>query len=329
MNRNRVMQGLGMLLLPAALMSPVMAQESAQNYPSRPVTLVIPYPAGGPNDLEGRLYMGKLTTALGKPFVIDFKPGAGGVIGHDHVAKSKADGYTLLLAAGSFTIQPSLSRKLPYDTVKDFAPVSLMSRRASVLVANMNFPAKTFQEYLAYAKANPGKINFGTTGVGSTAHMGGAWMHSASNTRVTYVHYKGLGPMLLELVSGPLDVGPSGLLSAMQLIRSGKLRPLAIMEDRRSKLLPDVPTAAEQGIPGFNNVLWLGVLAPAETPAGIVNKLADELAKVARAPDIAAKIESEGSVLVGSTPAEFRELISVETARWQKVVREAGIKIDD
>jgi tripartite-type tricarboxylate transporter receptor subunit TctC len=217
MNRNRVVQGLGMLLLPAALMSPGMAQEAAQSYPSRPVTLVIPYPAGGPNDLEGRLYMGKLTMALGKPFVLDFKPGAGGAIGHDHVAKSKADGYTLLLAAGSFTILPSLTRKLPYDTVKDFAPVSLMSRRASVLVAHMNFPAKTFQEYLAYAKANPGKINFGTTGVGSTAHMGGAWMHSAANTKVTYVHYKGLGPMLLELVSGPLDVGPSGLLSAMQL----------------------------------------------------------------------------------------------------------------
>lgn len=326
----KALRGSAYLALIAALFSGAgSAQESADVFPSKPVTVVIPYAAGGPNDFEMRLYATKLNAALGQPFLLEFKPGAGGAIGNAYVAKAKPDGYTLLLQAGGFTILPAFSKRLPYDSVKDLAPVSLMSKRASVLVAHPSFAAKNFSDYVAFAKSNPGKVNFGTTGIGSTAHLAGAWIDSATGTKTTFVHYKGLGPLLLELVGGQLDVAPSGLLSALPLIKSGKLRPIALMEDRRSRLLPDLPTVQEQGVPGFNSVLWIGISAPAATPQAIINKLSDELAKVARMPDVIATLEAEGSSLVGSTPAQFRQLIVTEIGRWQKIVQEAGIKVEE
>jgi tripartite-type tricarboxylate transporter receptor subunit TctC len=306
-----------------------LAQEPESAWPSKPVTFIVPYAVGGPNELEARLWASKLQPVWGQPVLVDMKPGAGGAIGHNFVARAKPDGYTLLQPSGGFTILPALTRKLPYDSLKDLVPVTLMSRRASALVARPNFPANDFKEYLAYVKANPSKVNFGTTGQGSTAHMAGAWLQSASNTKATLIHYKGTAPMLNDLLGGQLDVAPSGLLSAMSLIRSGKLKALAVLEDRRSKLLPDLATVSEQGIPGFNSVLWLGVSVPAGTSAGIVNKLNAELVKVAQSPDVIAKMEAEGSVMVGSTPAQFRELIVSEVTRWQKVAQEAGIQPED
>lgn len=318
-----------MMLIGSMLPSPGYSQSAPDTFPVKPVTFVVPYAAGGPNDFEARLYSTKLNAALGQPFLLDFKPGAGSAIGNTYVAKAKADGYTLLLVAGGFTIMPAFSKNLPYDSVKDFAPIALMSKRSSVLLSRPSFSAKNFTEYIEYAKAHSGKVNLGTSGFGTTSHMAGAWIHSATSTKVTFVHYKGLGPVLLELIGGQLDVAPSGLLSAMPLIRSGKVRPLAILEDRRSKLLPDIATVQEQGIPGFNSVLWLGFSAPAETPLGIVNKLSEELGKVARLPDVMATLEAEGSALVGSTPAQFRQLIVTEIGRWRQVVQDAGIKIED
>ena len=298
-------------------------------YPSRPVTLILAIAAGGANDLEARLEAAKMGEFLGQPFLLDFKPGASGAIGNAYVAKSRPDGHTLLIATAAFTILPAFNKNLPYDTIKDFAPVSLMSQRTSVLVVRPSFPAQTFAEYIAYARANPAKINFGTTGVGGTAHLAGAWMHTASNTNVTFIPYTGTGPQLPDLYSGRLDAAPVSVSVALPLVKAGKVRALAVFEDKRSKLLPDLPTVAEQGIAGYNSVLWLGIAAPAATPAPIVNRLNEAFIRVAKSPDVISTLEGQGNEMVGSTPAQFRQLIATETERWRKVVQDAGIKIEN
>lgn len=304
------------------------SQGAADVYPAKPVTLVNPYAAGGPADAESRLYAAKLTALLGQPFIIEYKPGAGTAIGSAYVAQAPADGHTLLVATGSLTVLPALYKNLSFDVLKDFAPVSLMSQRTSVLLAHPSFPARNFREYIAHAKANPGKINFGTAGAGSITHLAGAWMHGASNTSVTFVHYKGTAPGMLDLLAGRIDVTAAGLLSALPSIKAGKLRAIAVMGTEHSKLLPGVLTIDEQGIPGYNYASWLGISAPAGTPAAIVAKLGETLAKVAKAPEVAGPLEAEGGVMIGSTPAQFRQVMASEVERWQKVVRDAGIKLE-
>lgn len=304
------------------------AQGAADSYPSKPVTLVNPYAAGGPADRETRLYAAKLTAMTGQPFVIEYRPGAGTAIGSGYVAKAPADGYTLLVATGSLTVLPALYKDLTFDVRKDFAPVSLMSQRTSVLLAHPSFPAKNFREYIAYAKANPGKINFGTAGAGSITHLAGAWMHGATDTRITFIHYKGTAPAMVDLLAGRVDLTAAGLLTALPAIKAGKLRAIAIMGEEPSALLPGVQTIDEQGIPGYNYASWLGISAPAGTPAAIVNKLGETLAKVAKSPDVAGPLEAEGGVMIGSTPAQFRQVMVSEVDRWQKVVRDAGIKLE-
>ena len=299
----------------------------AQPYPAKPVTLIVSAAPGGPNELEARIYANKMTELLAQQFLLDFKPGAGTTLGPAFVAKAAADGYTRLVATGNFTVAPSFYKNLSYNNVRDFAPLSLMSKRMSALLVHPSFPAKSFAEYLAYAKTSPGKLNFGTTGAGSITHLAGAWMHSATGTQATFVHYKGAGPQQLDLVSGRLDATAMGLLVGLPLIKAGKLRALAILNDRRSDLLPGVPTIAEQGIPGYDYPAWLGLLAPAGTPAAVVGRLSENLARVAKSPDVAAKLEAEGGVMIGSTPAQFGQLIVAETARWQKLIQELGITL--
>lgn len=300
----------------------------ANDFPSRPVVMIVPFAAGGAIDGETRHYANKMTGLMGQQFVIDYKPGAGGRIGNSYVAKSRPDGYTLLLANGSFTVYPAVDSDLPFDTVKDFAPVSLMSQRTTVLVASPSFSPKTFADYIAYAKANPGKINYATTGSGSLGHLSPAWLHSATNTKVTFIHYKGAAPQLLDLAAGRVDVASGNILAQMPLIRAGKVRPLAILTNRRSKLLPEIPTAAEH-IPGFNFTNWLGIVAPAGTPSSVVNKLSEGFAKIAKAPDLIAALDAEDIALVGSTPAQFRQHINTEVALWKRVVQENGIKLEE
>lgn len=306
-----------------------LAQDKADAYPSKPFVFVVPVAVGGPNDLEARLYAAKMSGLTGQQFIVDNKPGAGTRIGTAYVAKAKPDGYTLLVVTGNFTTIPALHKDLPFDTIRDFAPVSLMSKRPLVLFSYPSFPAKTFGEYIAYAKANPGKINFGTTGVGGISHLLGSWMHSATNTKVTFIPYKGTGPMLPDLFAGRVDVHVTILPYTLPLIKSGKVRPLAITDDKRSKLLPDLPTVAEQGIPGYNYASWHGYAAPGATPAATVTKLSEGFARVAKAPDVAGPSEAEGHVMVGSTAAQFRQLIVTETDRWRKVVQDAGIRLEE
>ncbi len=309
--------------------APAAKAQAADGYPARPVMVVAGIAAGGPIDLEARLYTPRIGAMLGQSFVLDFKPGASGTIGAALVARAKPDGYTLMVVSAGFTVFPSFYKDLSFDVVKDFAPVSLMSERTSVLQVPESFPVKSFPEYIAHARANPGKINYGTTGAGSITHLAGAWMHGATGTRVTFIPYKGTGPLLLELVAGRVDVASGTLVAALPIIRQGKVRPIAILNDKRSRLMPEVPTVAEQGVPGYNYSNWIGFIASAGTPPAIVNKLSEAFARVARVPEVVAALEAEGSTAVGSTPAQFRQLIATETARWQKVVDDNGIRLQE
>lgn len=302
--------------------------QPADTFPAKPVSLVVPYAAGGPADVETRLYATKLG-AVGQPFMLDYKPGAGATIGTAYVAKAAPDGYTLLLVSTGFTTFPALYKDLPFDTIRDFSPVSLMSRNDSVLLARPGFPPKSFSDYIAYAKAYPGKVNFGTAGAGGIIHLAGGWMHSATGTQVTFVHYKGGGPIVVDILGGRLDVATAPLISALPLLKSGKAGVLAILNDKRSALLPQLPTVAEQGIPGYSYGNWYGFVVPAATPGPIISKLNEGLVRVTQDPSVAATLEASGSVLIGSTPAQFRQLIAQEVVRWQKVVKDTGIKLED
>ena len=313
----------------ALVLGQAFAQGSADTYPARPVTVIASIAAGGPIDLEARLYLPRISTLLGQSFVMDFKPGAAGSIGSGYVAKSRPDGYTLLVTSAGFTVFPAFYKDLSFDVVKDFAPISAMSERASVLMVPAAFAVKSFAEYIAYARANPGKINYGTTGVGSITHLAGAWMHGATNTRVTYIPYKGTGPLLVELVAGRVDVASGTLIAALPLVKTGKVRPIAMLNARRSPRLPDVATVAEHGVPGYNYQNWVGFLAPGGTPAAIVNKLGEGFARVARMPEVIATLDAEGSAAVGNTPAQFSRQIATETALWQKIVQDNGIKLEE
>ena len=312
----------------AALFSSAAFAQAPAGYPSKPITIINTYPAGGPVDIELRLYIGKLKDLIPQPFMQDLRPGAGATIGIGHVAKSAPDGYTLLAAPGNFTIVPAFYKDMGFDTLKDFAPISLLTQKPFVLLTNASFPPKSIGEYVAYAKANPGKINFATSGGGGSGHLIGAWLHSLSKTQATFVHYKGNNAQIADLLSGRVDVMPAALVAAMPLVQSGKVRALALTGDKPSALLPGVQTIAEQGVAGYNYSFWLGLMAPAGTPAPIVNRLSETFAKILREPDVLAALGADGSVAVGSTPAQFRQLIVAETERWTKLVQEAGIKLE-
>lgn len=300
--------------------------QSATSYPTRPVTVIVPFAAGGPADLESRLYTPKLTELLGQSIVIDYKPGGGTAVGTQQVIRSKPDGYTLLAATAALTVFPAFQRELGFDVVKDLQPISLMSKRSSVMMVRPGFPAATFTEYVSYARSNPGKINYGTAGVGEVSHLAGLWLHALTKTTATFVPFKGTGPVLIELMAGRVDVTSGTLVAALPVIRSGKARALVMLSDQRSKQLPDVPTVAEQGYPEYNYSNWLGFLAPPGTPAAIVTRLNEAMAKVARLPEIVTALDGQGSIAVGGSPSEFGQLVAAEVMRWRKIVDDAELK---
>lgn len=307
---------------------PALACSQAPNWPAKPVTLITPFPAGGPVDAEVRLYTLKLNQALGQPFILDAKPGAGTTIGTAYVAKSASDGYTLLVTNSSFSITPAFYPDLPYDPLRDIAPISLMSKRSTGLFAAASAPFGTLAAYLAHARAHPGEINMGTVGAGGALHLSGAWLHSATGTEVTFVHYKGAGPMYIDMFAGRTQAAFVGLSSALPYLKAGKLKLLAIANLERSPLMPAVPTVAEQVVPGFEYSSWIGIAGPAAIPPAVLEKINAEFVKVARAPDIAEKLAPSGTMLVGSTPALFRQYLAQEINRWKKLVSELGIKAE-
>lgn len=310
------------------LCAPSWAQESAALYPSKSVLLIDAQAAGGPADREARLYAQKISGYLGQNFLIESKPGAGTTIASAYVARAKPDGYTLQIVTGSFGIFPALYPNLPFDTLKDFAPVSLMSQRTTVLIAHPGFPAKTFDEYLAYARDHPRKINFSALGIGSGAHLGGVWLHGMTKTQVTFIHYKGVSQQTPDLVAGRVDATFGSALSALPLIKAAKVRVLAIGNDQRSNLLPGVPTISEY-LPGFNYQAWLGFVAPAATPQAIINKLHEGFVRAAREPDVASALEAEGCLIVASTPAQFRQFLVADTARNRRLIQDHAIRLSD
>jgi tripartite-type tricarboxylate transporter receptor subunit TctC len=301
---------------------------SAQEYPSRPVHVVVPYPAGGPNDIIVRLVGSKLSRALGQPVVVENRPGAGGNIGTDSVAKSAPDGYTLVsVGPGALIINPLLG-KVPYDTMRDFAPVTIMAVAPNALVAHPSFPAKTVAELIALARAKPGAINYASGGTGSTPHLAGALFAVMAKVQLTHVPYKGTGPATADLVGGQVQIAFLGIPTVLPHIRSGKLRALAVTGKRRSPELPGVPTVEEAGVPGYELSPWYGLLAPAGTPRAVITRLADEVTKIVRAPEMREQLSAQGAEPTGGAPEEFARTLRSDAATWKKVVKEAGIRAD-
>ena len=299
----------------------------AQPYPSKPITVIVPFAAGGPVDTDTRRYTARMSALLGQPVVVDYRPGAGTSIGAQHVARSTPDGYTLLSDSSAFSVFPAFYKDLKFDPVRDLEPITMMHFIVSALLVPTSSPLTSLSDYLAYSKAHPGKLNYGTSGVGDISHLSAIWMHAIAGTKVTFVPYKGNSPMLADLVGGRVDVGSSSLVNALPQIRAGKLRALAVRGSRRASPIPDVPTVSEHpGLQEFSSDNWLGFFAPAGTPGPVMEKLSSVLTAITAIPEIAAELESQASTPVGSTPVQFKAFVAKEIARWKKVVNDAGIQ---
>jgi len=300
----------------------------AQDYPARAVHVVVPYPAGGPNDIIVRLVGQKLAESLGQPFVVENRPGAGGNIGTDFVAKSAPDGYTLLsVGPGALIINPLIG-KVPYNTMRDFAPVTVMAVAPNALVAHPSFEADSVQALIALAKREPGKINYASGGTGSTPHLAAALFAVMAKVELTHVPYKGTAPATSDLIGGQVQIAFLGIPTVLPHVRSGKLRALATTGKRRSPELPGVPTVDEAGVPGYELSPWYGLLAPAGTPRAVVVRLAAETTRIVRAPEMREKLVAQGAEPAGGTPEECTETLRADIATWTRVVKEAGIRGD-
>jgi tripartite-type tricarboxylate transporter receptor subunit TctC len=316
-----------LLIVLCVLLAPGFA--AAQDYPAKPIRIVIPYPPGGASDLTARLLGQKMAEAWGQQVIPDNRPGANGIVALEHVAKSAPDGYTLLLAnLGPNAINPAVYAKLPYDPVKDFSTITLTTLVPQVLVASPALEAKSIAELVALARANPGRINYGTGGNGSANHLAVELMASIAGVKFTAVPYKGDAPAMADAISGQVSMTLPTVLAATPHIRSGKLRPLAVTTKTRVSSLPDVPTMQEAGIPGYESVSWGGLMAPAGTPPAIINKLHAEFARILKLPDVVERMEALGSTIVGSGPAEFSAFLQAEIRKWDAVAKKAGIRVE-
>jgi tripartite-type tricarboxylate transporter receptor subunit TctC len=305
------------------------AAGAASDYPTKPVRLVVPFAPGGGTDITARAVAQKLTEALGKPFVVDNRGGAGGVIGAELVAKSTPDGYTLVLGSpGPLTINPNLQSKMPYDSLKDFAPISLMTVSPFMLVLHPSVPASNVKELIALAKAKPDALNFGTGGNGSVAHFSAEQFKALAGVRMTHVPYKGSAPSVLDLLSGRLQLVFENLPVVLPHIRAGKLKALAVGSSKRSVLVPEYPTIAEAGVPGYESTTAFGVLAPAKTPRAIVERLSREIAAAIKAPDLKEGLAARGFEPVGSTPEEYAAHLRDELKRYAHIVKVANIRLE-
>ena len=313
----------------AALVVATSSTAMAQAWPTRAVRIIVPSPPGDGSDVTARAIADKLQAALGQPFVVENKPGAGGVVGAEQVAHAAADGYTLVMGnAGSHGINAAVYTQLNYDVVRDFAPVSLIAQSPNVLVANPNAPFRTVRELADAARAQPGKLDFASGGQGSSAHMSMELFKSLTKTDLNHIPYKGATPALTDIISGTVPVMFVNLPPALGHIKSGKVRALAVTTAKRWPALPDVPTVAESGVEGFETVAWFGLLAPAGTPPAIIERLAGEVRRITMLPDVRARIEATGAEPVGSTPQEFARRIGDDVDKWKRVAAAARIRID-
>jgi tripartite-type tricarboxylate transporter receptor subunit TctC len=313
----------------AALLALSAAAAGAQTYPSKPIRLVVPFPAGGSLDVVARAIGQKLSEAWGQPIVVDNRPGAGGNIGADLVAKSRPDGYTILEGAlSTHAVNVSLYSRMPYDPVRDFDPITLVAVTPNVLVLNPSVPANNVKELIAYAKANPGKLSFASGSNGSAGHLAGELFKTEAGVDMVHVPYKGAAPAMQDLLAGRVQLMFDNLANSMQQVRAGKLRALAVTTARRSTLVPDLPTLSEAGLPGFDISTWWGFLAPAGTPREIVAKWNAEVARILATPEMKAFFAQQGAEPSPTSPEAFGAMIQSEIAKYAKIVKASGAKVD-
>lgn len=304
-----------------------MTAVDAQSYPARPIRLIVPFAPGGGVDFMARLMGQKLTDSLGQPVVIDNRGGAGGVIGAELAARANPDGYTLVMGNNSsHGVSQSLTPKLPYDTIKDFAPISLIASAPHLMLTSLLVPARNTREFIELAKAKPGQFNYGSSGKGSQTHLSTELFKLVTGTNLVHIPYKGVGPGFTALMSGEIHFLFASTPSSLPHVRAGRIRALAITGERRSPLLPEMPTLLESGVTGFESGPWYGLLAPAGTPAAIVARLHREIVKIVHAHDVKEKLSFQGADPVGSTPAEFAATIKNELDKWTKLVTTTGMR---
>ena len=302
---------------------------SAQTWPAKPVRLIVPFAPGGAVDVTARTIAQSLTARLGQQVLVDNRGGAGGNIGVEVAAKSPPDGYTLVMAtSGQIAINPHMYSKLPFDPVKDLAPITPAGQAVNALCVHPSLPARSVKEFIALAKSQPGKLNFATGGIGASDHIATELFMSLTGVKMVHVPYKGGAPAMVDLLAGNVDVGFSTVATAMGPIKAGRLRPLGVTSGKRFELLPDVPTIAEAGVPGYESVSWYGLFAPAGTPPEIIRRLNAETVAVLQTEDVRRRLTESGVLPVSSTPESFASYVTTEIARWGKLIRANGIKAE-
>ncbi len=317
---------LSWLAAPALVVVPIIA--AAQGYPAKPIRVIIPNPPGGSLDIVARLVGPKMTELSGQSVLIDHRPGADSNIGTELAARAPADGYTALLHSLPLVVNPALFAKLPFDPVRDFAPVSLIVAAPFVLVVHNSVPAKTVKDLIALAKAQPGKLTYSSAGNGSNLHVAAELLNTLVGTRMLHVQYKGGGPALLAVLGGEVDLSYLNIAAVAPHAKAGKLRALAVTSTTRSQVLPELPTVAESGVPGYEFTTWVGALVPAATPPKTVAALHELIVSAVRSPDLTKRFAEQGAVIIAGTPGEFAAHIKAELVRWAKVVKQAGIKAE-
>ena len=315
-------------LLLAALLAGVTSLAGAQSYPARSIRFVVPFAPGGGNDILGRVVAQKLHEGFGVPVVVDNRGGAGGTIGTDIVSKSPPDGYTMLINNVSLAVNVTLYSKLPYDTLRDLEPVSLAGRQPNILVVHPSLPVKSVKELLALAKARPGALAFASGGIGSSSHLSAELLKYMTKIDLVHVPYKGMGPALVDLVSGQTQLAMATMASALPHVRSKRIRALAVSTGKRVAVVPDVPTMMEAGVKDFDYSTWYGVLVPAGTPQAVITRLNAELVKVLAMPDVKERFGAQGVEPAATTPQEFKSFLQGEVRRWAPVIKAAGMKVN-
>ncbi len=314
-------------LLCAAAMAAVSAPAAAQDYPARPIRIIVAYTPAGATDILARAIGQKMSESWGQPVIVDNRPGAAGNIGTEIAAKAPADGYTLLMAtAGTHGINPGLYRKLNWDP-KEFTAVSLVAMVPNILVVNNALPVKNVKELIAHAKSNPGKLSYGSPGLGSTAHLSMELFKSMTGTEMTHVPYKGSAGVMADVMSGQIALTMDNIPPYLPQVKAGKLRALAVSPAKRTPAAPDLPTVAEAGVPGYDSGAWFGLVAPTGTPRPIIDKLAQETQRILKLQDVRERIGSLGAEIVGNSPAEFNAFMKSELAKWAKVIKEANVEL--
>jgi tripartite-type tricarboxylate transporter receptor subunit TctC len=328
-NGEKMIRRIALALVLAVLCAIPAATAQVSGYPSRPVRIVVPFKPGGTTDILARELGQKLHVALGQPFVIDNRPGAGGSVGAEQAARAEPNGYTVMMGhIGTLAVNPTLYPNLGYDAVKDFAPVAWVARVPNVLAVHPSVPATNVAELVALAKAKPDGLDYGSGGNGSAAHLATEYLKLVTQTRMVHVPYRGTAPLVTDLVAGQIQVGFTGAPAVMPMVRAGMLRAIAVSSPTRMPALPDLPTVAEAGYQGFEADQWYGIVAPSGTPREIVLRLNAEINKAMSSPELTARLAQEGAVAMTTTPEAYGELIKSEIARWRPVLQAANVKVE-